>query len=157
MSNLYFVQNILNEMKGLKTRNVQLGHGSFLTIDFGQDLLIRIKTNHGIEEFKRGEWHLWTYICAWRLDIKGIPIIGSEDERKKIAKEIVKLENKELVNIEILNEAFDIVLKFENEIVLLLFSFSVKEFEHWKLYTPERKALIVGPGMKVSYKNEGSS
>jgi hypothetical protein len=61
------LKDIPSKIQGLKADNIKLGYGSFLTIDFGEPIEINIKTKKGIEKFTRGEWHLWIYMCAWRI------------------------------------------------------------------------------------------
>ncbi len=156
MKDLKFVRSLFEKIKEMKARNVQLGHGSFLTIDFGEDILVKVKTRQGVKEFNRGEWHLWVYMCVWRLDIGDEPFIGSDDKREIIKEKIVKLENKKLCNVEIVNKAFDVKLEFEDEITLFLFSFNTQEFEQWMLFTPDKKVMTAGPGKNLSYEKAGS-
>lgn len=129
-----------------------LGYGTFITMDFGKDIEIVFNTKKGIEKFTRGEWHLWINDCAWRIDKEGKPIIGSNDDRKKINKKILILKNKILKNIEILSNIFDAKISFEKGIELTLFANTTEEAEHWMLFTPDRKVLTAGPGTKISYK-----
>ena len=147
------VDDLFLQVVHKKVRNVQLGHGSFITMDFGKDVLVEVKTNRGIHTFNRGEWHLWIYMTAWRLDQGDIPIIGAADDRMEIEKKITILENNELLSVSIKNSSFDVLMEFENNLSLLLFSFGVTEYEQWMLFTPERKVFTAGPGISWTYEN----
>lgn len=139
-----------------KAHNVQLiGTGSFVTIDFGEELtLVEIKTNQGIRSFYRGAWHLWIQMAMWRIDKAGIPIIGSEDTQAKMTTELKIVEDKKLINVSINNRAFDLTLYFEDEIIFSVFSFGVLEDEQWILFTPDDKVFVPGPGSRWSYRSD---
>lgn len=145
---------LLGRIIGTKPTRVNLGHGSFLTFDFGLDHEEKIKTRSG--DFKTihfGEWHLWVYMCAWRIDRNNKPLIGSNDSRDLIERNLRSLEDKKLTNVTILNESFDANLLFEGGLELLLFSFQVTDDEQWMLFTPEKKVFTAGPGSKWSYQD----
>lgn len=50
-------KNLFSEIIGLEARNAQLGYGSFITIDFGENIIIKGKK--ASNDFERGKWHLW--------------------------------------------------------------------------------------------------
>lgn len=143
-----------SQLVGKKARNVQLGYGSFITIDFGKDLLVEVKTKKGIDTFNRGEWHLWVYMAAWRLDQGDRVLIGAGDDREEIAKELTTLEGKQFVRAIILNTSFDTVLEFQDDVKLNLFSFKTKESDQWMLFMPDRKVFTAGPGNTWTYEVE---
>ena len=115
---------------------INLGHGSFITMNFGKDIPEKIKTRHGIEISYFGEWHLWIYMCAWRIDLSGEPLIGSDDDREVVRYKLLDLNNKKLLEFSVLNSAFDALLKFESGYELKLFSYNVAENKQWLFYTP---------------------
>ena len=149
--------NLFSQFCGEKVRNVKLGHGSFITMDFGCDVTVEVKTNRGIKKSTRGEWHLWIYMCAWRLDKDDIPLIGANDDREIITKELRILENKKILKTSILNNAFDVLFEFEDDIKLLLFSFIVKDNEQWMLYTPDHKVFCAGREGSWTYESSSKS
>lgn len=144
---------LFSELIGIKTTRVKLGHGSFITIDWGKDIITHKKTNTKVHTFTFGEWHLWVYMCAWRLQQNNKPIIGANDDRELIAEHLSILKGKALVSVTISNESFDTVLQFEDNFQLLLFSFGVKDDEQWMLYTPEKKTFTAGPGTSWEYED----
>lgn len=145
------LQKILNNLVGLTARRVKLGYGSFITMDFGNDIEVKVKTKTGVNKHTRGEWHLWVYQCAWRIDKNDKPVVGSEDDRKIIEKLVKCIEGKVLKKFEILTDSFDAKLTFSGNIVLYLFSHITVEVEQWMLYTPGDKVLVVGPSTQWKY------
>ncbi len=148
------VTNLFRKLIGTKPTRINLGHGSFLTFDFGRDIEEKIKTRSGgFKIIHFGEWILWVYMCAWRIDKNDKPFIGSNDSRDFIEQNLRSLEDKELRKVIVLNEAFDATLIFGDEYKLHLFSFQVTDDEQWKLFTPEHKTFIAGPGCTWSYRD----
>ncbi len=125
---------------------IKLGYGSFLTLDFGKDIAEELLTRKGKEIIYLGEWRLWVYMCAWRIDLLEEPFIGSNDDREVIRQKLSDLNNKKILEFSVLNSAFDALLKFESGYELKLFSFNVTENKQWMFYTAEQKVFVAGPG-----------
>jgi hypothetical protein len=135
------IQAKMQGLLGQKAWRVARGQGSFVTMDFGQ-LLLPAKT--------RGEWHLWAYGCAWRLEQEGRVIAASEDDFSKIETSIQRLEGQALLSFEVQTPALDAVITFEGGCVLRLFSTNTEDMDSWMLFTPE-KVITVGPAGQWSY------
>ena len=147
------LEGLFSQFLGKPARNVKLGHGSFITIDFGKNLTLKETIKGKERTYTQGEWHLWIIMSAWRLDVNGVPLITCESSREKIDIELKKIENKKLINFQILNPAFDADLIYENEIILHLFSWSIeKDSKQWMLFTPERKIFTAGPSQNWTFK-----
>lgn len=146
-------EQLFSQIIGMKTTRAKLGYGSFITIDWGKDITEKFKTKRGIEKQIFGEWHLWIYMCAWRLERNNKPIVGANDERELISKHIAILSGKILSHVTIKNDSFDTVLQFEDNFQLLLFSFGVEDDEQWMLYTSENKTFAAGPGTSWKYED----
>jgi hypothetical protein len=154
MKGTELVKDLFKKLKGIKPTRAVQGHGSFITIDFGRDLSEQVKTRSGPPKtWYYGEWRLWVYMCAWRIDINKKPCAGSEDSREKIENSLTELAQRELNKVIILNDAFDSTLIFGNDLELHLFSFYTEEREQWKFFTPEKKVFIAGPGNEWSYQD----
>lgn len=138
-------RQLLNNIKGVKPTRAKLGHGSFITIDFGRDFSEEIKTRAGIKIRNYGEWRLWIYMCAWRIDINKIPYVGSEDPREKIESCLPELVQRDFNEVDILNDAFDAKFTFGKDLELNLFAFKTTEDEQWMFFTPENKVFTAGP------------
>lgn len=155
LEGLELAKNLFSEVIGLEARNAQLGYGSFITIDFGKNIIIKGKNPSN--DFERGEWHLWVYMCAWRLEQNGNPIIGAGDEKDSIRPKISLLTGKKILKVQILNNSFDTILDFEEGYRLLLFSFSIEDDEQWMFFTPNRKVFTAGPGTSWEYEDSSKS
>ncbi|GAA4908733.1 hypothetical protein LX16_3001 [Stackebrandtia albiflava] len=116
---------------------VRLGHGSFVTFDFGARV-----TSEG---HVRGEWHLWTCVSAWRLDSTVGIVAGSEDGREDMAQALATLEGTVLESAEVVNNGMDLNLYFPGA-VFRVFPVTGREYEHWMLYEPSGWVLVAGPG-----------
>lgn len=144
-------KELLSQVVGKRITRSKLGYGSFITIDWGKDIIEEFKTKDGIEKQIFGEWHLWVYMCAWRLEQNGDPIIGSGDERNAIQPKIPLLISKELLQVQVINNSFDLIFDFEKGYRLLLFSFEIEDSEQWLFFTPNEKVFTAGPGTNWKY------
>ena len=143
-------KTLFQKIVGTKPTRVKQGHGSFITMDFGRDIQEQVKTRNGMVTKCFGEWHLWIYMCAWRIDKEQIPSVGFEDTREKIATFLLELQNRTLTNVNILNQAFDTRLVF-GDMEVHLFSFHTTDQKQWMLFTPEKKVFVAGPKNSWSY------
>ncbi len=135
-----------------KVSSVELGYGTFILIGFGKNITIEIPRSNEVKKIFRPEWHFWTDMCKWELKMENEILVSSEDDKKRIQKALTKLENKKLMRIELLNDAYDMNLMFENEIILHLISDNSEEDnEQWELFTPEKRVLIAGSLSHLSY------
>jgi hypothetical protein len=146
------IEDIFKPIIGLVPR-IDLGHGSFLTLNFGKDIPQELLTRKGREVVYLSEWSLWIYMCAWRIDLLGEPLIGSDDDKKAIEKTIFALKDKKILEFSLLNSSFDSLIKFESGVELHLFSCNITENQQWIFYTKEKKVFTAGPGKSWSYEN----
>ncbi len=140
------IQAKIKGLPGQKVWGVAIGHGGFLTMEFGRPLFPQ-KANETIH----GEWHLWLYGCGWRLEQKGSVIVASEDERGKMEAETRQLEGCVLESIEVLTPALDAVFTFEGDKVLRLFSLYTEEMDSWMLFTPACLSMTRRVRSRVGY------
>lgn len=146
---------LFQQILGMTPTRITLGHGSFITIDFGRDIIKEFKTRHGLESHTFGEWHLWVYMCAWRIDLGKKPLIGSDDDRETIEKVLSEIELKALSQVAILNDAFDVTFTFGEDIQFHLFSYSVQDdHEQWMFFTPGDHVFTAGPGVEWELNHE---
>jgi hypothetical protein len=139
------IQSNVAPLLGKKAWGVALGVGSFVTLEFGEPR--PLATGEG----QRGEWHLWVYCCAWRLETESEVLAGSEDPREHLAEAVRRLEGLVLERIEVLAPSLESTLTFEGGMRLRLFPLIFAgEYEHWLLYTPEGDVLSIGPGTSWS-------
>lgn len=117
---------------------VRLGVGSFVTVEFGAPV-VREGRPHG-------EWHLWVYCCAWRLETPTAVLAGSEDERPKLEEAVKNLEGRTLLSVELMAPSLQATLLFDTGLRLHLLPVTSEEYEHWLLYLPDGNVLVIGPG-----------
>lgn len=66
------------------------------------------------------------------------------------------IENKKLLNVEILSDTYSMKLEFENGITLDLIANNEEEDnEQWMLFTPEKRVLTAGPFQNLTFGKEG--
>ncbi|OGN63859.1 MAG: hypothetical protein A3E80_03060 [Chlamydiae bacterium RIFCSPHIGHO2_12_FULL_49_9] len=146
------MQKLFRQIVGMKPTRVKLGFGSFVTMDFGKDIPEEVKTKQGTQIRYHGEWHLWVYQCAWQVDQNGAILVHSESPKAEIESVLFNLANKTFTSFNLLNDFFDVELKFEDMTFRLLHT---KEGEQWMLFTPENKTLVAGPGAQWDYRDSG--
>ena len=133
---------------------VARGHGSFLTMEFGEpELVIREPIVAGPEVgarirkmlarrvvYPRGQWHLWIYCCAWRAT-DGRRQIGDWSSKARIDRSAQFLNGQRLTSVT-LNQrgaraafAFDLGGHLETQPY-------DRTSEQWLLYEPTGKVLI---------------
>jgi hypothetical protein len=149
------IQAKIKPVLGQKAWGVSLGHGSFITLNFGKVRKFLLKEKEG--ENSIGEWHLWVYNCAWRLEKDNDVLAASEDSRSKLEIAIQILEGLAIHSINIFEPAWDATFTFEQNVTLRLFSLYSEEYEHWILYMPDEQVFVFGPGTEWSCVKEDES
>lgn len=132
---------------GNKAWGVKIGQGSFLTIEFGESLTGKA------DQTAHGEWHLWAYLCSWRVEKKGQFIAGSGDPKDIMEESVKNIEGCRLEAFQIMPQTLDATLVFDKGMILKLFSVlseneTNEESPHWLLYIPTNKIITAGPGSK---------
>lgn len=155
MNDKKLVEGLFEEIISLKAKNVQLGHGSFITIGFGKDISIEVIVRREKKIINRPEWNLWVYMCSWEIKMNNEITACSNDERDIIKEALKHIENKKLIKVEMLNNTYDMQLEFEDELSLHLFSNLEEDFEQWMLFTPDNKVLTAGPFQNLAYELAG--
>lgn len=133
----------LRQLKGQAPWSVKLGHGSFVTMDFGKRVLLP----RGKE---CGEWHLWIYFAAWRLDSKDEILAGSEDEADVMAPALAGLTGLEIHDISATAPSLSLEIDFGDR-MFRAFPINSTDDEQWMLYLPSGKVLVVGPGANWAF------
>ncbi|MBK6429405.1 hypothetical protein [Candidatus Amarolinea dominans] len=139
------VSGLVVSLVGKRVWNVRLGIGNFVTMEFGQQLTPdRFGQSYG-------EWYLWLCGCEWRIDQIDQVLIAGEDSRERLKAAVQILEGRTLLAVSLYSPAIDATFEFEGGLFLRLFAVDTVEIESWKLFTPEDKVLVVGPGSKWYY------
>jgi hypothetical protein len=116
-------------------------------MDFG-----RVKEEEPPARFPHGEWHLWLYMCHWRIEAQGKVLAGSDDSREKIQEALDAAVFNEVQEIQALPPSFDLTIQFDSGAKILTFSsFADEEEDQWLLFTPGDMCLGVYGGGKFDY------
>ncbi len=146
------IAEIIRKVIDQKGSKIEVGICSFLTIDFGKLCTIKRTYKNGKNrEYTSGEWHLWVYMCAWRIDKNGRPYVASSDVRTKIAECIKELVGTTLTKWELLNTSLDTKWYFGEHTTLTLFNTSTQDEDQWLLFTPETLGECRRPCMVLTF------
>lgn len=120
------VVDLLAPLLGRPAWQVRRGHGSFLTMEFGNPRLeVREPRHLAIDvsetvrrNFQRrrvtvvGEWHLWVQHCTWRLSVKNASVDSEEMNKDAVEAALAELDGQKLVKVRS-NDSGAIALSFD--------------------------------------------
>lgn len=141
------IPEMLRSLRGKAPWGIRLGQGSFLTLEFGKPLQ---QSSSG--RVSHGEWHLWLYMCNWRVELQNEVLVGSDDAREEIQKMLDSVNFAELEDVQLLFPSLDLILKF-GDLKILTFSSSRNDENQWWLFTPQGKCLTIHGGGRYHYGN----
>jgi hypothetical protein len=147
---------------GVPCWNARVGHGSFLTFEFGQPYLeIREPTPPNPEHqpsvqrllsrrqvHVHGEWHLWVYCCDWFVSFEGERVNGNSS-RRRMERAARALNGQALLNVSSdLRRSrwffdFDLGGRLETRPFSARSGHYQPENVQWKLYQPSAFVLSV--------------
>ena len=137
------IKNLFEPLIGQKAWGASLGWGSFVTIEFGSKRLF-----HG---HYHGEWHLWLYMCEWKLNSNGRLLADSESKKKVMQVAIENLNGTELTGLSFNSQDRTTEFTFNRTLHLGCKPYpdsSPKE-ECWVLFLPNRQvASLREAGLK---------
>ena len=122
---------------GLPAWGVELGDGSFVTVNFGAP---------SAQDPKCGEFFLWVYYTAWRIEDPERIVGCYGDEREEMQAAVARLEGKRLLSIEVEGLSLSARFEFDDGLVLRTFSIYTTATEHWALQIPSGQWAVAGPG-----------
>jgi hypothetical protein len=134
------IAETVSKLIGKAPWDVRLGEGSFLTMEFGKPEAN--PTSH----VTHGEWHLWLYMCMWRIETQEAVLAGSEDDRSRIKKLLENLAFKTIEDIRVARPSLDLSIEFTSGVKLFTFADTTRSEEQWKLFTPDGNVLIAYGG-----------
>jgi hypothetical protein len=128
-------QRIDADLVGQEAWSVSLGHGSFVTMEFGAPL------PPDPEGTVHGEWMLWVYMCSWKA-VDGDESIDSEASRADMASWVKRFNGKKLVAFEFDFSSSKAVLRFDGgELQLASYDSPDEDDETWMLFMPDHMVL----------------
>lgn len=137
-SDLDSVVQRLSGVYGMPAWNARLGHGSFVTMEFGQP---RAESGHGA-------YHLWIYGAAWRWETSDRILAACEDDREVLASTLEGLNTLAITEITIEQPSLSTRFDFDDGSRLLTFPVHsyLEDYEHWMMFLPDGDVFTAGPG-----------
>lgn len=140
---------------------VKQGHGSFLTLEFGEPRL-------EIDETKelrgcryrivtiRGDWHLWIYCCNWNIFQDGKRLAHSESDNQTIKKATNQLDGQYLERLSM--EPGTVATRFEFDLGGVLSTLPYEDDddmpdEQWMLFEPSGDVVSIRSGNRFSHQS----
>lgn len=155
------IQDVIAPVIGREAWEVHAGYGARLTINFGEGTTEHRTTRSGRHwSFTQGEWHIWTTSSVWRLENASGVLAAYEDPAPIRDQALARLNGCRLLSVEISPISADTVFIFTGGLVLRLFSVYMDpagDNEHWMLFTPANKVLVIGPSARWAYTNSNES
>ncbi|MCL2089685.1 MAG: hypothetical protein FWH11_00405 [Micrococcales bacterium] len=93
---------------------------------------------------QRGQWRLWVYSAAWRIETSSAVLGASEYDRESREAAIVMLNGKALVGVDVETPSLSAVFDFSDGVRLRTFSFT-RNYHHWVLFRPDGMVRVAGP------------
>ena len=137
------IRNMTRRLLGLRTWGVKQSLGSSLILDMGAAV-----PDPRLRSGVRGEWSLLVLHCDWVVATGCEFLAASEDGRSRIASALAHIEGTTVTSVVILPPAFDTTFAFSGGVVLRLFPYQTREYDHWKLFLPEGMVFTAGPGSR---------
>ncbi len=137
------LRELLAYLAGRRAWSPRLGIGSFLTLEIGE--ATAPSTTRRGREVTHGEYHMWVYCSAWRIDLGSEILCGSEDDREHIETTIARLDGRTVVGAET-SDAFELTVRFDDTTTLRTFPIFSAGYEHWMVFAPNGFVYTAGPG-----------
>src|SRR3954471_5716533 len=108
------VSSAFGPMLGMPSWLVAQGHGSFVTMEFGEPQLVfetpsirplRIEGAPSRARVRRahvqGQWHLWIYCCEWSLALEDVQLAHCESDDLRILRSLRVLNGQALTAVNV--------------------------------------------------------
>ena len=129
-----------SDLIGLEAWGAAVGHGSFVTMNFGRPL---------DDDPLTGEFFLWLYCCSWRIERGDSVVAVCEDDRERMQAGVSLLNGQRLLRIDVDAVSLSATFWFSTDIVLRTFSIYSTEVEHWMMRLPDGQWITAGPGWSI--------
>jgi hypothetical protein len=161
MESMHPVAEAFAPILGLPSWEVKKGHGSFVTMEFGEPLLriaeprmrpvfiesapAQMMTR---DAYVRGQWHLWIYCCVWSLSFGSVRLTHCESEDVSIARGLSVLNGQALSGVEVDPENGATTFTFDLGCILSTVpavpgTYGENPVDQWKLHQPSGQVLQI--------------
>jgi hypothetical protein len=137
-------QEAVGSLVGQTIWQPRLGLGTFVTLEFGP---VEPESRRSGSSLTHGQWHLWVYSAAWRLESPVKLVTGSYDSRERMADGISGLDGVRVGETG-LSRGLDLRIR-STGLTLRTFAISTQTDPHWLLWTPEGRVINAGPAQLV--------
>lgn len=149
------IKQIIDPLYGEKAWGVSRIFGSYIYFEFG-------KPRRGSEYMNKvslhGKWSLCVHNCGWRLQTDNELLTATNDRHEIMDPALERLHGKFITSIDIERPSMLTTITFNEGLMLRLFpTRAEREYDEdfWTLHTPDRDALIIGPGTQWKYRRSG--
>jgi len=118
----------------------KVGYGSFLTLNIGLP---------SDDEPDIGDYYLWVYCSAWRIEANGKVIASSEDDRDLLDAGAVVLNGRQLADFTVDPVSLSAVVSLSGNARIIIFAIYTQNFEHWKMRLPSGRWVQAGPSNQL--------
>jgi hypothetical protein len=161
------IDNVFKPIIGKPCWQVQQGYGSFLTFEFGEPRLRiqepRQASKQASEKLRkrwarrnfyiRGDWHLWIYICDWRIFLNNEELANDSSARKTIKNALLEIDGQALISITI-KKSYVCIFEFDLGGRLEItpnYEDYEKDSDLWLLYKPSGYVFTLRADGKHNY------
>lgn len=161
------IDDVFKPILGKPCWQVQQGYGSFLTFEFGEPRLHiqepRQASTQVAEKLRKrwarrniyvhGDWHLWVYICGWRLFLNDEELANDSSTRKTIKNALLEIDGQALTSVTI-KKSFVSVFEFDLGGRLEItpnYDDYEKDSDLWLLYEPSGYVFTLRADGKYSH------
>lgn len=135
----------LGKLHGIICWDIGDSVGSIISLNFGKKMKIPkgkpFKFQNrllGTKQLYKGEYSFLIY-CAWRLEAPNKVICGWDEYSKKWVKQLQRLVDSKVDNIEISSPSYDLSIYFSNSLCLKVFCDQTTDnYENYSFYTPNK-------------------
>ncbi len=143
------IGSVFSKIIGKLVWQVRQGHGSFLTLEFGNPHLevreaLPNATSVGLRDRRvtvRGDWHLWIYCCDWKILQGGARLAHSESDRQAIERALLRIDSQTLNAVDVDPPTGSSCFSFEHRLVLETSPYQSGSDDTWLIYGPDRNVL----------------
>lgn len=121
------------------------------SLSFGTELYLEFKQK-ALNEL--GDWTITTRASDWHIEKSSKIILTSHEEYNILERKVQRLVNTQIVKLDIVYETLSFIAQFGNQDILVIKPFLDEDVEgvaDWRIYTPEKMVVEVGPGRFWDY------
>jgi hypothetical protein len=145
------VNSLIRQYISLPCTQAKKGHGSFITLDFGE--LSEVSKRDG-SKYLKGHYHLWIYMCRWKL---------FNDSKYELNSEQISQDRESILSgflggsLELIEEGNDCKIYIqvaERKLVLSMDEDAGLDADYFMLFMPNGSIISYSPASKFKLEVE---